>query len=149
MQLVEQHRIDRHDPCFAAIDTAAFACKHRYNAALYVTRQAFIHQQRVITYEELARNIQTSVRLGAKMNQKTSQWPHGQFAHYLREKAARLRIVVEWIDEAYLTKTCSHCGCQHSSSPRGRRCRCSNCGAGIHRVVTGANNIGSQAVAGA
>jgi hypothetical protein len=73
MQLVEQHRIDRHDPRFAAVDTAAFAFKHLYNAAVYVTRQAFIHQQRVITYEELARDIQTSVRLGAKVNQKTSQ----------------------------------------------------------------------------
>ena len=44
MQLVEQHRIDRHDPRFAAIDAAAFASKNLYNAALYLTRQAFIHQ---------------------------------------------------------------------------------------------------------
>jgi hypothetical protein len=28
MQLVEQHRIDRHDARFAAIDAAAFASKH-------------------------------------------------------------------------------------------------------------------------
>jgi hypothetical protein len=55
MQLVEHHRIDRHDPRFAVIDAAAFASKHLYNAVLYATRQAFIHQRRVITYEELAR----------------------------------------------------------------------------------------------
>ena len=52
MQLVEQHRIDRHDARFAAIDAAAFASKNLYNAALYATRQAFIHQSRVISYEE-------------------------------------------------------------------------------------------------
>ena len=46
MRLVEQHRIDRHDARFADIDAAAFASKHLYNAALYVTRQAFIHQRR-------------------------------------------------------------------------------------------------------
>ena len=36
MQLVEQHRIDRHDTRFAAIDVAAFASKNLYNAALYL-----------------------------------------------------------------------------------------------------------------
>ena len=45
MRLVEQHRIDRHDPRFAAIDAAAFASKNLYNAALYATRQAFIHER--------------------------------------------------------------------------------------------------------
>ena len=50
------------------------------------------------------RDIQTGVSLGKQTNQKISQWPHGQFARYLREKAARLGISVEWIDEAYSTR---------------------------------------------
>jgi putative transposase len=95
------------------------------------------------------RDIQTEVSLGKWTNQKISQWPHGQFARYLREKAARLGIVVEWIDEAYSTRTCSHSGHVQSSSPRGRRFRCSGCGARIHRDVNGANNICSKAVHGA
>jgi putative transposase len=49
MRLVEQRRIDRHDPRCAAIDAAAFASKNLYNAALYLTRQAFIHQQQVLS----------------------------------------------------------------------------------------------------
>ena len=53
VQLVEQHRIDRHDARFVAIDVAAFASKNLYNAALYVTRQAFIHERRLVTYETL------------------------------------------------------------------------------------------------
>ena len=48
MHLVEQHRIDRHDPRWRAIDAAAFAAKNLYNSALYVTRQAFIHELRVV-----------------------------------------------------------------------------------------------------
>jgi putative transposase len=51
---VEQHRIDRHDPRWAAIDVAAFASKNLYNAALYLTRQAYIHQNhRIMSYGEL------------------------------------------------------------------------------------------------
>jgi IS605 OrfB family transposase len=73
MRLVEQHRIDRHDPRFAAIDAAAFASRHLYNAALYLTRQAFIHQQRIIFYEELARDMKTSAEYRA-LPAKVAQW---------------------------------------------------------------------------
>jgi len=94
------------------------------------------------------RDIQTGVHLGRMVNQKISQWPHGQFARYVREKAARLGIVVDWLDESYSTKTCSVCGYQHTSSPRGRRFRCAGCGAGMHRDVNGSSNICSKAVTG-
>ena len=53
------------------------------------------------------RDIQTGMSLGKRTNQKISQWPHGRFVRYLREKAARRGIVVDWIDERYSTKTCS------------------------------------------
>jgi IS605 OrfB family transposase len=46
------------------------------------------------------RDSQTGVSLGKRTNQQISQWPHGQFARSLTEKAARLGISVEWIDEA-------------------------------------------------
>jgi transposase len=60
------------------------------------------------------------VCLGKQTNQKISQWPHGQFARYVREKAARLGMVVEWIDEASSTRTCRVSGHVQPSSPRGR-----------------------------
>jgi putative transposase len=94
------------------------------------------------------RDIQTGVQLGRTTNQKISQWPHGQFTRYLREKAGRLGIVVEWLDEAYSTRTCSHCQYQYHSSPRGRRFGCTGCGAELHRDVNGANNICSKAAHG-
>jgi putative transposase len=94
------------------------------------------------------RDIQTGVRLGRKTNQQISQWPHGQFARYVREKAARLGIVVEWIDEAYSTKTCSHSGHVQPSSPRGSRFGCLGCGARVHRDVNGSANICSKATHG-
>jgi hypothetical protein len=94
MRLGEQHRIDRHDVRFAAIDAAAidaaaidaaaidaaaFASKHRYNPALYATRLAFIHQSRVITYEELARDMKASVEYRA-LPAKVAQWALRQVA---------------------------------------------------------------------
>ena len=53
MRLVERHIIKRADPRFAALDAAAFASKNLYNAALYVTRQAFIFQGISLRYPEL------------------------------------------------------------------------------------------------
>jgi putative transposase len=95
------------------------------------------------------RDIQTGVRLGQQTNQQSSQWPHGQFARYLSEKAARRGMVVEWIDESYSTRTCRVSGHVQSSSPRGRRLRCAGCGARVHRDVNGANTSCSKATHGA
>ena len=86
--------------------------------------------------------------LGKVSNQQISQWPHGQFARSLAEQAARLGMVVEWIDEAYSTKTCSHSGHVQPSSPRGRRFGCLGCGARVHREVNGASNICSKGAYG-
>ncbi len=79
MRLVERHVIKRADPRFKVIDAAAFASKHLYNAALYVTRQAFIHEGRVVTYEDLARDLKTSAEYRA-LPAKVAQWVLRQVA---------------------------------------------------------------------
>ncbi len=53
MQLVEQHRIDRHDPRWKAIDETTFASKSFYNTALYVMCQQFFANQYIFKYAEL------------------------------------------------------------------------------------------------
>ncbi len=80
MQLVERHVIKRADPRFKAIDRAAFASKHLYNAALYVTRQAFIHEGRIVPDEDLARDLKTSGEYRA-LPAKVAQWVLRQVAH--------------------------------------------------------------------
>ena len=79
MRLVEPHRIDHHDPRFAAIDAAAFASKNLYNAALYVTRQAFIHQRRIRAYETLAPEMKATEAYRA-LPAKVAQWVLKQVA---------------------------------------------------------------------
>jgi putative transposase len=59
MQLVEQHIIERHDPRYAVIDEAAFKSKNLYNAANYEIRQAFIHQGRYLSYNQLDKRMQS------------------------------------------------------------------------------------------
>ena len=134
--------------------------KAQVSAKLYRQQRDLLHQaaRKVVDFCQAegvsrmavgdVRDIQTGVSLGKRTNQKISQWPHGQFVHYLAEKAARLGMVVAWMDEAYSTKTCSVSGHVRSTAPRGRRFRCPGCGARIHRDVTGSANSCSRAVYG-
>ena len=58
MQLVEQHIIRAHHPHYRALDTAAFAAKNLYNAALYEIRQSFIHQGKHLYYNQMDKIMQ-------------------------------------------------------------------------------------------
>jgi putative transposase len=81
MQLVEQHHIDRHDPRWVAIDAATFASKNLYNAALYLTRQAYIKQNHtVLGYGELDKLLQPTDEYRA-LPAKVAQWVLKQVTH--------------------------------------------------------------------
>lgn len=73
MQLVEQTRIDRHDPRWAAIDAACFASKNLYNATLYVMRQQFIANHYVFPFGELDMLLSPTVQYQA-VPRKVAQW---------------------------------------------------------------------------
>jgi putative transposase len=73
MQLVEQHIISKNDPRYAVIDAAAFASKNLYNAANYELRQAFIHQGRFISYNQLDKLMQSHEAYKA-LPAKVAQW---------------------------------------------------------------------------
>ncbi len=73
MQLVEQHRIDRHDPRWKAIDAATFASKNLYNSALYVMRQQFIANHYIFPYAELDQLVSPLEQYQA-LPRKVAQW---------------------------------------------------------------------------
>ena len=73
MQLVEQHVIERNDPRFALIDEAAFLSKNLYNAALYMVRQAFIHEGKYLNYPKMDKLMQKHEAYQA-LPRKVSQW---------------------------------------------------------------------------
>jgi putative transposase len=59
VQLVEQHCINRDDPRYSVIDEAAFKSKNLYNAANYEYRQAFFHEGKYPTYNEVQKRMQS------------------------------------------------------------------------------------------
>ena len=59
MQLVEQHVIKQGDSRYAVIDSAAFAAKNLYNAALYLVRQTFIFEHRYLNYAQVYHRIKS------------------------------------------------------------------------------------------
>jgi putative transposase len=73
MQLVERHVINRADPRFTAIDSAAFASKNLYNAANYVVRQSFIQAGVYLNYHEMDRRMQDHEAYRA-LPAKVAQW---------------------------------------------------------------------------
>jgi putative transposase len=91
MQLVEQHIIDRKDPRYSVIDAAAFKSKNLYNAALYETRQAFIHQGMYLFYEEMDKCMQPHEAyraLPAKVAQQVLKQVAGAWKSYREAKVA-------------------------------------------------------------
>jgi len=73
MQLVEQHRIDQHDPRWKAIDEGAFASKNLYNVVLYYKRQAFIHQKLILSLAEVYQAVKETPEYRA-LPAKVSNW---------------------------------------------------------------------------
>jgi putative transposase len=134
--------------------------KARASAKLYRQQRNHLHQasRKLVDFavahdvSDLAigdvRDIADGVDKGARVNQKISQWPHGQFVRYIIYKARRQGIAVSQIDEAYSSRTCSHCGQMRHSTPRGRVFKCPGCGVQCHRDANGAANIVSKMVYG-
>jgi putative transposase len=91
------------------------------------------------------RDISDGVDLGKKTNQKISQWAHGQFSNYVKQKAKTIGINTKLIDESYSSKTCSVCGYVKKNSVQGRNYHCKECQSKVHRDANGSANICSKA----
>jgi len=166
LRSVKQLRNKRH----AALDSLISRCKPgskrhrrllkskaRASAKMYRQQRDILHKasRQVVEFcqandvREIAvgdvRDIQNGVDLGAKSNQKISQWPHGQFVQYVAYKSAEYGMKTGYIPEDYSTRTCSYCKRRRKNAPRGRVFTCPRCGAVIHRDANGASNICSRA----
>lgn len=107
MQLVEQTRITRTDPRFAALDRAAFASKTLYNVALYETRQAFICRGEVIPYARLAKELKGHAAYRA-LPAKVAQWVLKQvsaaWTSFLQARAAYVADPSQFVGRPRLPK---------------------------------------------
>lgn len=78
-------------------------------------------------------------RCGRHQNQRMSQWEYGRDIDYLKQKAAKDRIVCFTGDERGTSNRCPVCG--HRQKPKGRNWRCKACGFEGHRDIVGAVNM--------
>ena len=139
MQLVEQHRIDRHDPRWAAIDAAAFASKNLYNAALYLTRQAYITDHTVLSYGELDKLLQPTAEYRA-LPAKVAQWVLKQVCLAWKSYFAACQ---EW--EVNPEKFLAIPNCRSIATSRDAICSPTPCrpSVGIPRTLAGSSRLAS------
>ena len=74
-----------------------------------------------------------------KYNRSLSSWSFYRLASYIEYKARLAGIEVQYIDPAYTSQICPHCGCIHKAE--GRNYICPHCGYRGHRDRIGAVNI--------
>ena len=89
MQLVEQHVIDKSDPRYSVIDEAAFKSKNLYNAALYLVRQSYIHEDKYLNYNEVQKRMQSSdsyKALPAKVSQQVLMQLHHDWDSFFKAR---------------------------------------------------------------
>src|SRR5579864_2694042 len=90
MQLVEKHVISRDDPRYKACDSAAFASKNLYNAALYIVRQSFIFESKYLNYNAMDKIMQkheTYRALPSKVAQAVVKQVHEAWESYFKQCA--------------------------------------------------------------
>ena len=140
MQLVEQHRIDRHDTRWATIDAAAFASKNLYNAALYHTRQAYIKDHTILSYGQLDKLMQSS-ELYHALPAKVAQWVVKQVCLAWKSYFASC---AQW--EAHPEKSFGHPKLPKYRDKQGRNCSPipSRPSVGIPGTLAGLYHLGCQ-----
>ena len=112
MQLVERHVIQKKDARYATIDTATFASKNLYNAALYELRHTFFATSTSLSYPEMDTRMQPHEAyraLPAKVAQQvlkqvTTAW-HCFFAALIAYKAECSTFLGRPRMPGYLDKT--------------------------------------------
>ncbi|AFY86380.1 RNA-guided endonuclease InsQ/TnpB family protein [Chroococcidiopsis thermalis] len=70
------------------------------------------------------RDIRSSIKYGAKTNQKLHSWSFGKYRWMVEYKAEKLSMKVVLQDEAYSSQTCPACGKRHKPSGRTYTCKC-------------------------
>lgn len=72
-------------------------------------------------------------------NRMINSWSFYRLAHYIEYKARLAGIDVVYVDPAYTSQVCPHCGALHKA--QGRGFFCPDCGYHVHRDIVGAANI--------
>jgi IS605 OrfB family transposase len=89
-------------------------------------------------------NSRAKKRANKDQRRRLSQWERGTQENYIGHKTG---VKIEYVNEAYSSKTCP--ACLTRNRPSGRNYRCKNCNLSCHRDAVGAINIYQKVVFGA
>lgn len=94
----------------------------------------------VIALEKL--KVQRKKRNGQRFNRKLGSWAWRQLQQFVEYKAEALGKTVVYVDPAYTSKTCSHCG--ERGIRKGLVFKCSSCGFELNADLNAARNIAQR-----
>lgn len=103
-----------------------------------IVNDAVAHNVGTIKLETLS-GIRASTRKSRKNNHSLHSWSFYRLAHYIEYKAKIAGIDVVYVNPAYTSQTCPHCGHRHHANDR--TYICPSCGYRGHRDRIGAVNI--------
>ena len=83
-------------------------------------------------------NAISKARKSRKNNRYLSNWSFYRLSQFIEYKAALAGITVVYVDPAYTSQVCPHCGKRNHANDRNYRCKC---GYHTHRDRVGAVNI--------
>lgn len=102
-----------------------------------IVNTAIAHNVVLIKLECLD-GIRSSTRRSRKNNKSLHGWSFYRLAQFIEYKARLAGTAVEYVNPAYTSQTCPHCGRRHKADDRHFVC---TCGYHIHRDILGAMNI--------
>ncbi|MEV6159110.1 transposase [Nonomuraea sp. NPDC052129] len=103
---------------------------------------------RGIALEDL-QGIRDRVRLRKPQRVTLHSWSFHQLGAFIGYKAARAGVALVYVDPAYTSQQCSHCGhVDKKNRPDQETFACTSCGFAEHADVNAARNIATRGVAG-
>jgi len=126
---------------------ARFAANTNHVISKSIVTEA-IRTGRGIALEDL-QGIRDRVRLRKPQRVTLHSWSFRQLGAFIGYKAARTGVALVYVDPAYTSQQCSHCGhVDKKNRPDQETFACTSCGFAEHADVNAARNIASRGVAG-
>jgi IS605 OrfB family transposase len=112
-----------------------------------ISKYLFLNQIGYLVIEDL-KNIRKSFskKLGTSKGKNLNYlinncFPYSMFSNFLENSCSNLGILVEKINPAYTSKTCSNCGSLNTSRPKQNLFVCNDCHINQNADLNGAKNI--------
>ncbi len=104
--------------------------------------------QRGIALEDLkAIRARAGQTVGKRQRRVLHSWAFAQLRSFIAYKAALAGVRVVYVNPAYTSQTCSHCGqCEKANRPAQAKFLCVVCGFSAHADLNAATNIARRAV---